>query len=167
MTEATSRVHVLYGARIYEAHVLRDTGRGPVRVRIPVLGDDEHRVRRDHVYPWRDAQTKHGVVQHGVVLFTPEASLAAVPKGRPPARSPAYLAYVRTHPCCLCGATPPSDAHHWGRRGVGQKTDDYRTVPLCRGCHDHVHAQGPGKAVERLLRVQVDLLVAWLAKGRP
>ena len=31
-------------------------------------------------------------------------------------RSEPYLAYVRKHPCCLCGASP-SEAHHWSHHG--------------------------------------------------
>ncbi len=66
------------------------------------------------------------------------------------------------------GAAGPSDPHHYGTGGgMGQKTDDYRTVPLCRRCHDHFHDHrelpGMGVATTRvfLLQRQVDLLVAW------
>ena len=64
------------------------------------------------------------------------------PKPAPPARSPEYLAYVRSYPCCSCPeegashpAEVPSEAHHQGRRGVGQKCSDFRCVPLCGLCH--------------------------------
>lgn len=80
---------------------------------------------------------------------------------RGPARSERYLVWVRTHPCLLCHRPGPSDAHHYGPRGLGQKTDDYRTVPLCRGCHDAVHSS-PVKGQQPLYRAQVDLLVRWL-----
>lgn len=56
-----------------------------------------------------------------------------------PARAPHYLAFVRQQNCCRCGADPRSDPDHIGPRGMGQKTDDYRTVPLCRRCHDLRH----------------------------
>jgi len=46
-----------------------------------------------------------------------------------------FLAYVRTLPCCNCQTTSPSDPHHEGRRGVGQKAHDVLAVPLCRPCH--------------------------------
>jgi hypothetical protein len=87
----------------------------------------------------------------------------------PPKRSSAYLRYVRQQACVGCGAPAPSDPHHWGARGMGQKTDDYRTVPLCRRCHDHFHQGGwipPHNALETrllLLKAQVDLLVAWVS----
>lgn len=87
--------------------------------------------------------------------------------------SPAYLAYVRRHPCCACGSVEDVDAHHWAlpeiqKRGMGQKVDDVFTVPLCRACHDHVHGPGagalPGKSRSLTIRVfmvaQVRLLAA-------
>lgn len=86
-----------------------------------------------------------------------------VPKPRPPLRLEAYLARVRQMECCMCHAPPPSDPHHYGPRGVGQKTDDVRVVPLCRGCHEALHGSPltPGMR-EILLGVQVDLLIAWI-----
>lgn len=67
----------------------------------------------------------------------PVVALEGVKGG--PARSDAYLAYVRSKPCMFCGADAPSDPHHVGSRGMGQKTDDLRCVPLCRRCHDAYH----------------------------
>lgn len=91
-------------------------------------------------------------------------------------RSETYMAFVRRDPCCGCGAPGPSDPHHFGSRGVGQKTDDRRTVPLCRKCHDEFHAHGflgsssgfaSGKSgrveTERLFyKTQVNLLLRWM-----
>lgn len=59
-------------------------------------------------------------------------------------RSEPYLAYVRKHPCCLCGAPGPSEPHHWSHHGgvMGSKVDDYRTVPLCQEHHRHWHDHG-------------------------
>jgi hypothetical protein len=76
--------------------------------------------------------------------------MTAIPKPQPPARSKAYLAFVRTHPCISCGKEGPSEADHVGPRGVGQKTSDYRCVPLCSACHrwrtdnDYLPVQVPG-----------------------
>lgn len=99
------------------------------------------------------------------------APLLAQPKPRAPARSQAFLAFVRGKPCCACSAPAPSDPHHYGRRGIGQKTDDFRTVPLCRRCHDRWHAEhvveGDADRREtdlRFLRVQVGLLVEWIRR---
>lgn len=59
----------------------------------------------------------------------------AQPKPPAPRRSKAYLAFVRKLDCCNCGTPGPSDPHHEGKRGVGQKTSDLLVVPLCRRCH--------------------------------
>ena len=83
--------------------------------------------------------------------------------------SPAYLAYVRKHPCCLCGAPGPSEAHHWSHHGgvMGAKVDDYRTVPLCQEHHRYWHDHGtlPGRTragSENLFKYhQRRLLVEW------
>ena len=83
-------------------------------------------------------------------------------------RSDPYLAYVRRHPCCLCGASP-SEAHHWSHHGgvMGAKVDDYRTVPLCQEHHRYWHDNGtlPGHdrvgSEGRFLLTQRALLTAW------
>lgn len=64
----------------------------------------------------------------------------AQPKPQKAARSAAYLDFVRSLPCCnpICRAAPQSEAHHEGRRGVGQKCSDFLCVPLCHRCHDAV-----------------------------
>lgn len=88
--------------------------------------------------------------------------------------SPAYLAYVRKHPCCLCGASP-SEAHHWSHHGgvMGSKVDDYRTVPLCQEHHRYWHDHGTLPEMDRetseqaLLREQAWLLRAWLDNETP
>lgn len=54
----------------------------------------------------------------------------------------AYLAFVRGHPCCSCKATRHIDAHHTGKRGIGQKAPDATAVPLCRDCHRYYHDHG-------------------------
>ena len=83
-------------------------------------------------------------------------------------RSEPYLAYVRKHPCCLCGASP-SEAHHWSHHGgvMGSKVDDYRAVPLCTEHHRYWHDHGVLPGHDRvgsewlLRRVQRELLVEW------
>ncbi len=95
------------------------------------------------------------------------APLRAVPAPRAPYRSGPYLAFVRARECCSCSAPGPSDPHHTGSRGVGQKADDYSCVPLCRRCHaqvtDHYTLPGRDRAEVALLflRVQVALLSEW------
>lgn len=52
-------------------------------------------------------------------------------------RDKAHLAWVRTLDCCWCHRRGPSDPHHDTKeRGMSQKADDTRTIPLCRRCHD-------------------------------
>ncbi len=96
-----------------------------------------------------------------------DQSLRPVPKPVT-LRSESYLAYVRKHPCCLCGASP-SEAHHWSHHGgvMGSKVDDYRTVPLCQEHHRYWHDHGTLPGHDRvgsewlLRRVQRELLVEW------
>lgn len=89
----------------------------------------------------------------------------------PPLRDPEYVAFVRTLPCAICGAPPPSDPSHFGTRGMSQKTDDTRLLPSCREDHDYWHKNGRvwlgGRELSRveservLLAAQVDALTAW------
>lgn len=54
---------------------------------------------------------------------------------------PKYLAWVRTNPCCACGAEPPNHAHHeiLNGRGKSQKAPDARTLAFCFKDHDDFH----------------------------
>ena len=67
-------------------------------------------------------------------------------------RSEAYLAFVRTLPCCVCGATTGIAAHHmigmWQLGGTGLKAPDAFVMPACdpiyghtRDCHQQIHAE--------------------------
>lgn len=87
-------------------------------------------------------------------------------------RSEPYLAYVRKHPCCLCGRSEGIEAHHWSHHGgvMGAKVDDYRTIPLCDPCHiGEWHRTGTFPGMSRAaseaftLGVQRELLLAWTA----
>ncbi|UZA04109.1 hypothetical protein [Moraxella bovis] len=46
---------------------------------------------------------------------------------------------IKSLPCVQCHAPPPSDPCHanWGEfgKGMGTKSDDEYTIPLCRACH--------------------------------
>lgn len=104
-----------------------------------------------------------------IVVRVAGAAARAIPRPRRPARDGAYLDYVRSWACTSCGAPPPSEAHHVGPRGVSQKTDDYRTVPLCHACHRSVTDTGSLPDRDRTTteaifqRTKEDLLVAWCA----
>lgn len=45
----------------------------------------------------------------------------------------AHMLAVKGLPCCVCGAAPPSEAHHC--RSGGMARDDMKTIPLCVACH--------------------------------
>lgn len=47
-----------------------------------------------------------------------------------------HMKLIKELPCCLCGASAPSDAHHilLGRI-PGRKAHDFCTIPLCKSCH--------------------------------
>jgi len=82
---------------------------------------------------------------------------------RPPITSPAYLRFVRTLPCCACGARRSIEAAHIGPRGLGQKRDDKDALPLCKWCHRELHELGP---VEFTQKYPVDfptLILKWNA----
>lgn len=83
-----------------------------------------------------------------------------------PARAQHYLAFVREQDCAWCQSpgTGVIHAHHHGPRGMGQKTDDYRTVPLCARCHNQEHAGAYlDNGEERdIYAAQIDTLVRYL-----
>jgi hypothetical protein len=92
-------------------------------------------------------------------------------------RSPAYLAFVRTHHCVWCSA-PADHAHHFDRRhgggGIGIKCHDTFTVPLCCRHHDAVHAGRHYPGLDALetehlfTRVALQLVSKfWESFGRP
>lgn len=97
----------------------------------------------------------------------------AVPKPRRPLRDEGFLDFVRARPCCVCASPPPSHPHHFGPRGMGQKTDDLRVVALCPEHHEEWHRKlalpSAGLDTEqcrvRFLAVQVDQLVEWIGAG--
>jgi hypothetical protein len=79
---------------------------------------------------------------------------------QPREKNERHLAFVRTLPCCLCGAINVDAAHirvgsinHEKRStGMGEKPSDRWVVPLCRPCHTEQHAAG-------------DELRFWASKG--
>ena len=70
----------------------------------------------------------------------------------PPRRDPHFLRFVRNLPCIVCGTRRRVEAAHFGPRGLGQKADDRRTLPLCLNHHrtgsDSYHRLGPLKFSE-------------------
>lgn len=106
---------------------------------------------------------KTGSRERTVVSYGGE--MRPVPKSRAPLRSEVYMDFIRAKPCMWCGAAAPSDPDHVGPHGLGQKTDDLRTVPACRTCHSERHDKGRVKphtkeeTVNMIYKKQVDYLV--------
>ena len=135
--EDGTKVLVMVGARGFakRAHVVYTRGES-VRVRF----DDgkERTVDRAKILGQRKAPRVPPVPR---VPNIGRGRARAVPKA-PTTSYPKHLELVRTLPCCICSKPGPSDPHHFGPRGMGQKTDDRRTVPICRPHHDEFHTTG-------------------------
>ena len=82
-------------------------------------------------------------------------------------RDERYLNFIRSHPCCICGAKPV-DVNHVGTGGIGIKTSDYYTVPLCRMHHGEYHQIGQkrfeAKYFINLYKIMVDLLIEYMSQ---
>lgn len=70
-------------------------------------------------------------------------------------KSLAHRDWIRGFACCVCGSTTNIEVAHvriGSGAGIGQKPDDWRTVPLCAGpnasadghlgCHNRQHTVG-------------------------
>lgn len=127
--------------------------------------------------PWADRPTHcrkcvvEAIEEHQAGSPPPPVVVAVVGESRavskplPPIRCEAFKAWIRPMPCIHCGAPAISDPDHVGPRGVGQKTDDPRCVPLCRRCHTERTDTDclPGLTKQEtellILRVQVELIL--------
>lgn len=80
------------------------------------------------------------------VYHLDKEQIAAVVAQNYPERDAAYLDYVRSRPCIICGIQHRSEAHHlkdMSLCGMAQKAPDWGTVPVCHTCHMLV-AHGTG-----------------------
>lgn len=71
----------------------------------------------------------------------PPASFMRIPK-RYRWESAKWLKWVKSQQCCGCGSSA-DDPHHiigHGQGGMGTKAHDLFSIPLCRACHDALHA---------------------------
>ncbi|WP_145585202.1 DUF968 domain-containing protein [Yersinia intermedia] len=71
----------------------------------------------------------------------PPASFMRIPK-RYRWESARWLKWVKSQQCCGCGSSA-DDPHHiigHGQGGMGTKAHDLFSIPLCRACHDALHA---------------------------
>lgn len=61
----------------------------------------------------------------------------------PRVRDHRHLRRVAARPCCICGGQ--SQAHHLlrtGEHGMGRRSGDDKTIPLCPTHHQQLHASG-------------------------
>lgn len=94
-------------------------------------------------------------------------------------RSPAHTTWVRGFACCVCGSTTNIAAAHvrlGSHAGMGQKPDDWRTVPLCdgpfadingkQGCHNRQHSVGE-QTFWLWARIDHEALIEELCRASP
>jgi len=55
-----------------------------------------------------------------------------------------HMGRVKMLPCVVCLRPGPSDAHHC--RSDGMARDDFKTIPLCKECHQGQHGYHNAKA---------------------
>ncbi len=85
-------------------------------------------------------------------------------------RSQAHLNFVRSHACCVCGSMSAIEVAHvrlGSGAGIGQKPDDWRTVSLCKTCHQRQHNVGEATFWENATTADVDALIDAFCKASP
>lgn len=70
---------------------------------------------------------------------------------------------VKSLPCCLCNAYPPSDCHHiLEGRIKGRKSADFCSIPLCKDCHQGERNGIHGQQI--MLKIMKETELGLLAK---
>jgi hypothetical protein len=125
---------------------------------------------------------KHTTLHRSTPLRTrrPMRKRRATSRRQTRVRDEAYLAWLRTLPCCCpqLPVHPGGDPHHPKHRpegggvGAGLKADDHRAVPLSREHHTDIDAlSGPFKGWTRdQVHAFLDSTAAWLREvylGQP
>lgn len=85
-------------------------------------------------------------------------------------RSQKHCNHVRSHACTVCHETAGIEVAHvrlGSGAGMGQKPDDWRTVSLCKVCHQKQHTVGEktfwtGRDVEGTIYAFQRSSPAWL-----
>lgn len=55
-----------------------------------------------------------------------------------------YSEWIRSQPCAMCAAPPPSEQHHKCGAGMAQRAHDWYSMPLCQRCHhERIHGGMP------------------------
>jgi len=89
--------------------------------------------------------------------------------------NPNYTQWVKRQPCCGCG-NQADDPHHitgYGLGGMATKPHDMFVIPLCRRCHDALHAntsaweeENGSQAVLALKTIDSALAMGVIATGK-
>ena len=155
----------LFSGRIYQGIVEKDDGGS----RVVVMIDGKKKIlRRENLFKPRKLDGG-AIVNRGSVALYDEANFISLPKSKPD-RDSDYLKFIRSKSCCSCHSKQ-SEPHHWAPKGrggrMGSKCSDYRTVPLCRKCHDYFHSTGavPTESIvgtrQLFANCQLDNLIEW------
>ncbi|EPD6501069.1 DUF968 domain-containing protein [Escherichia coli] len=101
------------------------------------------------------------------IAVDPEAPAQYLQRQKPQREEmPVYTRWVKTQKCMTCGAQA-DDPHHiigHGLGGMGTKADDLFVIPLCRKCHNELHAGV--KDFEEKHGSQLLLLIRFLMHAR-
>lgn len=88
-------------------------------------------------------------------------------------RSQAHCNHVRSHACVNCSSMAGIQVAHvriGSGAGMGQKPDDWRTVSLCRECHDTQHRNGEAtfwEAYKATRGIDVETLIDEFVNSSP
>jgi hypothetical protein len=139
----------------------KESDLAPVAAATDVLQKKVQRAGAVRFRPCEEPQEEHkAVLALGADPEAPESFMLR-PKRRRWENKP-YTDWVKTRPCSGCGR-PADDPHHIignGMGGTATKTHDLFVIPLCRACHDKLHADVA--AFEREHGTQLELLFRFL-----
>ena len=101
------------------------------------------------------------------IAVDPESPAQYLQRQKPQRKEmPVYTRWVKTQKCMTCG-NQADDPHHiigHGLGGMGTKADDLFVIPLCRKCHNELHAGV--KDFEEKHGSQLLLLIRFLMHAR-
>lgn len=83
-----------------------------------------------------------------------------VPADSRPVEDPLYLKWIRSLPCSVPGCRWRAEPHHTGIRGLSQKADDRRAIPLCRAHHEECEQNR--QKFELTHGIDIEILIARL-----
>ncbi|MFW7203693.1 DUF968 domain-containing protein [Serratia sp. BNK-17] len=120
-----------------------DVAAASLRIK-PITISSGHRREADITPSLAPSQIIADIAQKAAKMLVidpePPKSFLKLPK-RERWESKAYLRWVKSRPCVICGIQA-DDAHHiigHGQGGMGTKAHDLFTIPLCREEHDALH----------------------------